>query len=141
MRQVLRNLLRAVIMSIKSVGALIDWASNVHGSLARCLESAVAAGSEELAGQLLEYLAGHEQRLATIIAGFAAQGEDRALHTRVYDYYVSPPVAVEEMCGKPWQSMTFDQISQEVLAVHNQVIEFYRYLIGRSGKNTGQAPT
>lgn len=119
-------------MKIESVEALIDWTKSVHGNLALCLGDAVPSEPEERARQLLEYLAGHEQRLEKIIAGFEAQGDPRALHTLVYDYDIHPPLLAEKLCCKPWHSMTFDQISEEVFAVHNQVIELYRYLIGRS---------
>lgn len=119
-------------MSIKSVETLINWTKNVHGSLALCLESAASAGSNERARQLLEYLAGHEQRLANIIDGFEAQGEPHVLRTLVPDHGEHIPIEPGQLCDKPWHSMTFDQISEEVFAIHNQVIELYRYLIGRS---------
>lgn len=121
-------------MSIKSVEALIDRTQNVHGNLALCLEAAASTGADERARQLqlLEYLAGHERRLADITAGFAAQGDYRALHTLVSDYDKDHPIDASQLCDKPWNSMTFDQISAEVFAIHNQVIELYRYLIGRS---------
>lgn len=119
-------------MSIKSVEALVDWTQDVHGHLAQCLEAAALAGSDERARQLLAFLAGHEQRLANIVAGFVAQSEPRALHTRVPDYGEHEPIDAAQLCNKPWHSMTFDQISAEVFAIHNQVMELYRDLIGRS---------
>jgi hypothetical protein len=119
-------------MKIESVEALIEWTKSVHGNLALCLRDAAPTEPEERARQLLDYLAGHEQRLENIIAGFEAQGDPRALHTLVYDYDMHPPIVAGELCDKPWHSMTFDQISEQVFAVHNQVIELYRYLIGRS---------
>lgn len=119
-------------MSIKSVEVLIDWTESVHGSLAQCLQAAASAVSDERARQLLEFLAGHEQRLANIVAGFAAQSEPRALHTLVPDYGDHDPIDAAKLCDKPWHSMTFDQISAEVFAVHNQLMELYRDLIGRS---------
>jgi hypothetical protein len=119
-------------MSIKSVGTLIDWTKNVHGNLALCLERAASSGLDERARQLLEYLAGHEQRLAKIIAEFEAQAEPNALRTLVPDHGEHIPLEAGQLCDKPWGSMTFDQISEEVFAIHNQVIELYRYLIGRA---------
>ncbi|MGQ9426686.1 hypothetical protein ACXYTJ_12500 [Gilvimarinus sp. F26214L] len=119
-------------MKIESIGSLVDWTKDVHRNLSRCFGMALKEHPEERSRALLDYLKHHEARLARMVAGFEEQADPKALHTMVYDYELHAPVDIHEVCRRPYASMSYDAIADEVFAMQNEVIDLYRYLVGRS---------
>jgi hypothetical protein len=81
---------------------------------------------------LLAYLTDHEAVLEKTIAGFEKQADPKALNTWLYDYIAYAPIKPHKTCTAPYAEMTFDEICQEIFDLHDQVIDFYRYLEGRA---------
>ena len=119
-------------MKIESIESLIDWTKDVHFQLAKALAAGLKEHTEERARELLEYLQQQETHVAKIVAGYENRADLKALHTMVYDYGAHTPVDAARIGDKPYGSMAYDAIANDVLNAHNQIIELYRYLIGRS---------
>ncbi|MBS9405335.1 ATPase [Halomonas sp. TRM85114] len=119
-------------MKIETFHDLIEWTRQPHAHLAECLKHCATQQEEARAKWLLEYLADHEATLEQTIAGFEKQADPKALHTWVYDYLAHAPIAPHQACRSPYAEMSFDDICGEIFALHDQVIELYRYLEGRA---------
>ncbi|MFN2329540.1 MAG: hypothetical protein ABR612_11540 [Chromatocurvus sp.] len=119
-------------MRIESIESLIDWTKEVHFELAKALASGLKDQTEERARELLQYLQQQETHVAKIVSSYEDRADLKALHTMVYDYEAHTPVETARIGGKPYGSMAYDAIAKDVLNAHNEIIELYRYLIGRS---------
>ncbi|SEK73006.1 ATPase [Halomonas daqiaonensis] len=119
-------------MKIETFHDLIDWTRRLHGHLAECLKHCATRQEESRAKWLLEYLADHEATMEQTVAGFEKQADPKALHTWVYDYLSHSPITPHQACRSPYAEMSFDDICGEIFALHDQVLELYRYLEGRA---------
>lgn len=66
------------------------------------------------------------------MTGFEQQAAPKVLHTWVHDYLSLAPIAPHQICHSPYVEMSFDDICQAISALHDQVLELYRYLEGRA---------
>lgn len=119
-------------MNVSTFHGVIEWTRALHEHLARCLKHCSTQQEEERAKWLLEYLADHEAALEKVVAGFAKQADPKALNTWFYDYISYKPIKPHQSCSAPYAEMSFDEICQEIFNLHNQVIDFYRHLEGRT---------
>lgn len=119
-------------MKIESIESLIEWTKQAHFQLAKALAEGSKTQQDERARELLKYLQDHETRLGTVVAGFEDQADLKAMHTMVYDYSAHTLEEIAKLGGEPYGTMTYDAIAANILDSHNQIIELYRYLIGRS---------
>jgi hypothetical protein len=119
-------------MKIETFQDLIDWTRDVHRHLADVLEEASEGNDQRLAEALMHYVADHEAAIASAIDGFEKAADPKALHTWVVDYVEREPIDLSGADAAAFAGMSFDQIAAEVFAVHNKVLELYRYLLSRS---------
>ncbi|MDO6441363.1 MULTISPECIES: ATPase [unclassified Marinobacter] len=119
-------------MEIKTFGDLIDWTRQLHSHLARCLQASAEKNSNERASALLDYISRHETLLAKAVGEFESQADPKALNTRVYDYLNHKPIKVGESCDTRFNTLDFDDISREIFAFHDQVMDLYDSLIGKA---------
>ena len=119
-------------MYVSTFHDVIEWTRALHEHLARCLKHCSTQQEEERAKWLLAYLADHEAALEKTLAGFEKQADPKALNTWLYDYIAYKPIKPHQSCSAPYAEMSFDEICQEIFDLHNQVIDFYRYLEGRT---------
>ncbi|MCE8032596.1 ATPase [Billgrantia tianxiuensis] len=119
-------------MNIQTFRDVIEWTRALHEHLARCLKHCSTQQEEQRAKWLLAYLADHEAALQEVVAGFEKQTDPKALNTWLYDYISYAPIKPHLSCSAPYAEMSFDEICQEIFDLHNQVIDFYRYLEGRT---------
>src|SRR5690554_1621885 len=108
-------------MRIESIESLIDWTREVHIHLAKAFAEALQAEPEERAKELLVYLQQQQTELAEMVAGYEQQADKKALQTRVYDHGVHTPVETARLSEKPYGSMSYDAIAEEVCTIHNQI--------------------
>ena len=120
-------------MDIKSIKTLVDWTREAHRDLAQGMQWAAKNHENERASELLEYLAGHEARIAKIIAGYEAQADEKTLDTLDYDHNLEPDVDEDRRSGRAYVDMDYDSIVADVMAIHNQIQEVYKYFAGRIG--------
>ena len=119
-------------MNVSTFHHVIEWTRALHEHMARCLKHCSTQQEEERAKWLLEYLADHQAALEKVVAGFGKQADPKALNTWFYDYIAYKPIKLHQSCSAPYAEMSFDEICQEILDLHNQVIDSYRYLKGRA---------
>jgi hypothetical protein len=118
-------------MKSETFDDLIKWNAGIHEMLADRMRKGADHNSDERAKSLLIYLAGHEQTLAEEVCKFGNRADDRALNT-----WVSEHVS-EELLPKNGRKIDFDnwnyeQISKEVVDVHNQVMDLYYAMVERA---------
>lgn len=118
-------------MNIERCEDLIDWTSQAHTRLSRCMSEGAEERSDSLAKMLLVYLAQHEQELTRTIARIKEHADPRALHTRLHDAVEGDRLALD--LSEAYGQMSVDEISREIFAIHNQIIDLYRSLETRPG--------
>lgn len=119
-------------MKVETLQDLIEWTRQTHKHLGQCLARAGKKQDETRAQWLLHYLADHEKRLVKVVDRFEKEADPKALHTWVYDYVARTPIEPQKTCPIPYESMSLDEIAASVLDTHNQIIDLYRYLMGRA---------
>jgi len=120
------------IMNIERCEHLIDWTSQTHTRLSSCMSEAAEERSDSLARMLLVYLAQHEQELTRTIARIKEHADPSALHTRLHDAVQGDTLALD-LDSEAYSRMSVDEISREIFAIHNQIIDLYRSLETRPG--------
>jgi len=119
-------------MEIKTFADLIEWTRQMHEHHARCLKESAALNSNDRISALLEYLGSHEDLLAREVAEYQSQADSKAMQTRLYDYGVHKPVEKNRTCDLHYNNKSFDEISREIFAFHDRVIELYDSLAGKA---------
>jgi rubrerythrin len=119
-------------MDIKTFRELIEWTSDLHAHLARCLSHCATRHEEERARALLDYLAAHESEIRRIVNEFERQAGNNALETRVYDYLYHNPIKTHRTCDEPYATLDFNGICREVFDYHDQIIDLYQTLVGKA---------
>ena len=119
-------------MRVESIGAMIEWTRDLHGQLAEALSAGHRIQQDERAKWLLEYLRAQESRLGEMVEGFQEQADEKALHTRVYDWEAHTPLEIASLSDKPYGTMTYDAIAEDVLESQTQIIQLYEYLLSRA---------
>lgn len=111
-------------MQAQTFQYLLEWTSHIHNHLAQCLEDGLEEQQDEKARWLMEYLTEQERKLAKEVEGFKDQADPKALKTWLYEHLTEtlPPSDNREL---PFGSMTFEQISEEIFDIHNQLIETF----------------
>lgn len=118
-------------MTINTLKELIDWTRDRHGQMARCLSEAAENHNDEMTRGLLSYLAGHETDLARKVDEFEHLGTPLELATRDYDYLSHHASNTLVPCHDRLVTLEPQQISQEVLGFHNDIIGLYEGLARR----------
>ncbi|MGM0952968.1 MAG: ATPase [Pseudomonadota bacterium] len=119
-------------MEIKTFADLIEWTRQMHAHHARCLQESAVLNGNERTSALLEYLGTHEDLLAREVAEYQNQADSKAMQTRLYDYGVHKPVDKNRICDMHYNDKSFDEISREIFAFHDRVIELYDSLAGKA---------
>ncbi|MFL9815063.1 ATPase [Stutzerimonas sp. VN223-3] len=119
-------------MNIERCEDLIDWTSQAHARLSKCMTEGANERSDSLAKMLLVYLAQHEQQLTSTIARIKEHADPRALQTRLHDAVQRDMLGLE-FDSDAYARMSVDDISREIFTIHNQIIDLYRLLENRAG--------
>lgn len=119
-------------MNIERCEDLIDWTCQAHARLSECMTDAADERSESLAKMLMVYLAQHEHELTHTIARIKEHADPRALQARLHEAVEDQRLALD-FDSEAYAQMSVDDISREVFAIHNRIIDLYRLLEGRPG--------
>lgn len=119
-------------MNIERCEDLIDRTRQAHTRLSECMSEAAAQRGDSLAKMLLVYLAQHEQALASTIARITEHADQRALHTRLHNA-VQGDMLVLDLDSEAYAQLSVDELSREIFAIHNRIIDLYRSLENRPG--------
>ncbi len=119
-------------MAIKTFEELIDWTRQLHAQLGHDLAKSASNHEQERERLLLDYLAGHEAEIATMVAEFEHQADPKALNTYIYDFVDKPLIEACLAKQTPYVEMRFDEICGTVFDWHEQVIDLYQGLAKRA---------
>lgn len=119
-------------MNIERCEDLIDWTSHTHARLSTCMTEGADERSDSLAKMLLVYVAEHERALTSTISRIKEHADPTALHVRLHDA-VDRSAVTMNLDSEAYAKMSVDDISREIFAVHNQIIDLYRSLESRPG--------
>lgn len=118
-------------MQAETYEQLIEWTGALHRNLAERLELGLTGEPGEKAKWLLEYLADHERKLNDVVCKFKQHGDAGALHTWLYEH-LSERLPADKRQTLSFVGMNFEEISDEIVIIHNQLIDLYRSAAGRA---------
>lgn len=119
-------------MESETFAEVLEWTRQLHTDLAEVLARCAGTNEDERARMLLNYLAEHEIEMADSVAAFASRADAKALETHVYHYISHKVIESERICTAPYDKMSFDEISQLVFGLHDDVLELYRTLLAKA---------
>ncbi|WP_217474692.1 hypothetical protein [Stutzerimonas stutzeri] len=119
-------------MNIERCEDLVERTRQAHTRLSECMSEAAEQRGDSLATMLLVYLAQHEQALASTIERITEHADSRALHARLHDA-VPGDMLVLDLDSEAYAQMSVDELSREIFAIHNRIIDLYRSLENRPG--------
>lgn len=118
-------------MKAETFDDLIKWNSGVHDMLAERMEKGSERNGDERAKGLLTYLATHERTLADTVRKIGERADEKARKTWLYEH-LSEGLPLENDRQIDFDNWGYEQISAEVVDIHNQIIELYRSLDERA---------
>ncbi|WP_394240782.1 hypothetical protein [Halopseudomonas laoshanensis] len=118
-------------MQSETYEELIEWTGALHRKLAERLEQGMDGEPGEKAKWLLEYLADHERKLNDVVSKISKHGNAGALHTWLYEH-LSEKLPTDKRQTLSFVGMSFEEISEAIMDIHNQLIELYRSAAGRA---------
>ena len=119
-------------MESETFAEVLEWTRQLHTDLAEALGRCARKNADERARMLLNYLAEHEVEMATSVAAFASRADAQALETHVSHYISHKVIKSEHICALPYDTMGFDDISQAVFGLHDDVLDLYRTLLEKA---------
>ncbi len=119
-------------MKAETVEDLINWTRDTHGVLARLLRENADQQSRTQSELLMRYLADHEAALEKMVSKYEGRADQSSLGTWVYDYVTENPVTIDNLDADEHGESDIEEISATIFAAHKQLIELYRYLLGRA---------
>jgi len=119
-------------MNIERCEDLIDWTSQAHSRLSNCMTEAANDRDDSLAKMLLVYLSQHEQELTRTIGRIKEHADPHALQAHLQDAVERDRVTLD-IDSETFAQMGVDDVSREIFAIHNQIIDLYRSLRNRAG--------
>lgn len=119
-------------MKAETVEDLVKWTRDTHGLLARRLRENADQQSRTRSELLMRYLAEHEAALEEMVSKYEGRADQGALGTWVYEYVTENPVHIDNLDAEAEGESDIEEISATIFAVHKQLIDLYRYLLGRA---------
>lgn len=119
-------------MQVETIRDILQWTSQFHAHLSKCLARGAKQNTSERATMLLRYLADQETRLAGVLAESEKTASINALNTWCYEYMDKHSIVHDAFCDPPFGNLQAGQVVGIVMGQHQQVIELYRNLSARS---------
>ncbi|MEZ5529131.1 MAG: ATPase [Porticoccaceae bacterium] len=119
-------------MQVETLKDVLHWTSRFHENLSEVLQLSSVETTNTRIQLLLGYLAEHEHKLAQVLEQFELTGNKNALDTWCYEYLDKTPIIQQKIGPHIFDDIDEDQIMLSVTTQHQQVIELYRYLLGRA---------
>lgn len=119
-------------MRTETLADIMSWTRTLHHDLAQSLAQCAASEQEERLRMLLDYLSHHEQELERVLTMSLADAQQKALDTWCYDYFEQHGYPQLDVCQQHLSPLDGPAVLSQVLAVHEKLIELYRYLTERA---------
>ena len=125
-------------MKIETLRDLLHWSQDLHRYLGQCLDHCADKNTSERARLVLAYLADHEKLLLQVIEGFEGLSASQALNTWCIEYLDKRPIDPHRHCRAPFAELDSEQIVQQVVGMHGEIIDLYRHLAARVDTTAAQ---
>ena len=125
---VTNNNAKELMMKIETLKDLLKWTQATHQNLSECMMHCSEHYENERGVMLLDYLAGHENVLTTVLQGFADTSSANVLNTWCLEYLDRQPITAHGHCDSPFVGMDLSKIIATVVSQHNQIISLYKHL-------------
>lgn len=119
-------------MSVETIKDVMELTRRLHANLAGALKHASNQARQEKIRLLLNYLSQHEQELSRVIALSEKDAEKAALQTWCAEYFDKHSFKPETLGNVDFANMNTDEVLRSLLAVHDHIIDLYRYLSTRA---------
>lgn len=119
-------------MTVETIKDILELTRRLHANLALTLQHAARDAPQEKLHMLLDYLSQHEQELSRVIALSEEDAEKAVLQTWCAEYFDKSPFKLETLDNLDFANMSTDDVLRSLLAVHDRIIDLYRYLSMRA---------
>ena len=119
-------------MSVETVFDVMELTRKTHQQLARDLDSCYTVEGKERVRMLIAYLSEHEARLAKVIEQAQEDAIASSLNTWLNDYLDGYGALQHLSAPLQCDSGDVDAVLAAVLAMHERLIDLYRYLADKA---------
>lgn len=119
-------------MTVATIKDILELTRRLHTNLAVKLQRAAKDAQQEKLHMLLDYLSQHEQELSRVMALSEKDADKAALQTWCAEYFDKYPLKLETLIDLDFSNMKTDDVLRSLLAVHDRIIDLYRYLSTRA---------
>jgi len=119
-------------MELETVDHLLTWTRDFHRNLQQCLQHCAGAQQSERARLLMDYLVDHEKQLHRLVEQFQQQADKNILETWCLEYENKQSVKAHDICELSYADMSAQEVTNDVIAQHEKVIDLYRYLVSKA---------
>lgn len=125
-------------MKIETLKNVLHWTAEFHRHLSEKMSQCATENESQRAVMLLDYLAMHEKKLSHVISQFEKTSSAGALSTWCYEFVEKSPALQKEYVDASFEELNAMQIMSVIVELHQQIIEFYRYLLSRADSTSAQ---
>lgn len=125
-------------MKIETLKDVLHWTAEIHRHLSEKMSECATENDNQRAVMLLDYLAMHEKRLSHVIGQFELNSSSGALATWCYEFVEKSPILQREYVDASFEELNAMQIMSVIAELHQQIIEFYRYLLSRADSTSAK---
>lgn len=119
-------------MTVETIHDVLELTRQLHANLADALGRASREVKQERLRMLLDYLSLHERELSRVVALSENDASAAAIHTWCTEYFDRHPFALERLDNIDYANMHSAEIMRSLLAIHDQLIDLYRFLARRA---------
>lgn len=125
-------------MKIETLKDVLHWTAEFHRHLSEKMTQSAGENESPRAVMLLDYLATHEQKLSHVLGQFELSGGAAALGTWCYEFLEKSPILQKSYVDAPFEQLNAEQVMLVIVELHQQIIEFYRYLYSRADSTSAR---
>lgn len=128
-------------MEPKTLANILDEAVAYHKRLVAHLRHCQGKATGERQKMLLDFIADHEEWMCTSLNGLESVQDKASLETWFYEYTDRNAILFSRPEEIPFHTMSYDEISEQILEINEQLVDLFRYLKGRSETKASEEAT
>lgn len=118
-------------MRIETVADVVQWGADFHHGLAEFLPRCLADADSTRLQLMGDYVARRQGHLAETVAALTRTESEQSLGTWVMEFLSQQPLPKMDDGNTRWLQFDEDDLLAEVVDMHEQLIDLYRYLLSR----------
>ena len=128
-------------MEPKTLATILDEAVAYHERLVAHLRDCQAKATGEREKMLLDFVADHEEWMCSSLNGLESVQDKSSLKTWFYEYTDRNAVLFSRPEEIPFHTLSYDEISEQILEINQQLIDLFHYLKARSESKASEEAT